>query len=120
MQRLGMEDLSKAAAFTLMSTDVAEVEQIISLIHETWSALLELGLGIYVLYLFVGYASFLIFIPSLGKSTHRKSCIHLPTLLFSVHGDNVFQRQKDGQSPHSVERENRATGGRDRDNSGTA
>ncbi|KAJ3493500.1 hypothetical protein NLG97_g4685 [Lecanicillium saksenae] len=64
MQKLGAEDLVKAAAITLMTADVAKVQQMASLVHTSWSALLELAIGVYALYTFVGYACFLIFIPA--------------------------------------------------------
>lgn len=47
-----------------MTTDMAGVQEGLGLMHSTWASLVELGLGIYALYTFVGYACFLIFIPS--------------------------------------------------------
>lgn len=67
-QLLNTEELEKDAAVTLMSTDVSGVQQVMVMLHETWSAVVELGLGVYFLYKFVGLACFLIFVP--GISTY--------------------------------------------------
>lgn len=66
LQNLSMDDLEKSAAVTLMSTDVDGIQKAVSTVHNTWASLVELGLGIYVMYLFVGYAAFLIFIPTIS------------------------------------------------------
>ncbi|KAJ6785356.1 hypothetical protein PWT90_03231 [Aphanocladium album] len=65
MQRIRADDAQSAAAVTLMTTDVLGVEQIVALLHETWVITLELALGVYILYQFIGAACFLVFIPSL-------------------------------------------------------
>lgn len=66
-QRLSIDELDKSAAVTLMTTDIAGVQDGLGYLHSTWSSMVELGLGIYALYTFVGYACFLIFIPSSSK-----------------------------------------------------
>ncbi|KAJ6779774.1 hypothetical protein PWT90_04952 [Aphanocladium album] len=63
-QRLGSDELEKSAAVTLITADLAGVQEGLGYLHSTWSSVLELCLGIYVLYNFVGYACFLLFIPS--------------------------------------------------------
>lgn len=68
LQRLGVDKLADSAAVTLMSADVGGFQQAMVIFHSTWASLLELGLGIYVLYRFVGYACFLIFIPTISKT----------------------------------------------------
>ncbi|OAR03170.1 hypothetical protein LLEC1_03577 [Akanthomyces lecanii] len=65
MQRLSADDTQSAAAITLMTTDVMGVEQIIALLHEVWATCLEVAFGVYILYLFVDAACFLIFVPSI-------------------------------------------------------
>ncbi|KAJ3488046.1 hypothetical protein NLG97_g6273 [Lecanicillium saksenae] len=63
-QRLGGDELEKSAAVTLMTADLTGVQEGLGYLHSSWSSVLELGLGIYVLYIFVGYACFLLFVPS--------------------------------------------------------
>ncbi|KAM3520142.1 hypothetical protein MY4038_009535 [Beauveria bassiana] len=65
MQKLSIDEKQSAAAITLMTTDVMGVEAIIALLHEVWVTCLELGFGVYILYMFVDLACFLIFIPSI-------------------------------------------------------
>ncbi|KAM3498333.1 hypothetical protein MY10362_008341 [Beauveria mimosiformis] len=65
MQKLSIDEKQSAAAITLMTTDVMGVEAIIALLHEVWVTCLELGFGVYILYMFVDIACFLIFIPSI-------------------------------------------------------
>ncbi|KAH8719595.1 ABC transporter atnG [Beauveria bassiana] len=65
MQRLSIDEKQSAAAITLMTTDVMGVEAIIALLHEVWVTCLELGFAVYILYMFVDLACFLIFIPSI-------------------------------------------------------
>ncbi|KAM0664858.1 hypothetical protein ACQRIU_006716 [Beauveria bassiana] len=64
LQRLTIDQLENSAAVTLMTTDMAGVQEGLGYMHSAWASLVELGLGIYALYTFVGYACFLIFIPS--------------------------------------------------------
>ncbi|EJP67794.1 canalicular multispecific organic anion transporter 1 [Beauveria bassiana ARSEF 2860] len=64
LMRLTIDQLENSAAVTLMTTDMAGVQEGLGYMHSTWASLVELGLGIYALYTFVGYACFLIFIPS--------------------------------------------------------
>ncbi|TQV98203.1 ABC bile acid transporter [Cordyceps javanica] len=63
MQKLDHEDLSNAAAVTLMTTDTTGVENVISLTYQVWSFPLQVGLGIWSLHTFVGPASFLMLLP---------------------------------------------------------
>ncbi|KAM3536951.1 hypothetical protein ARSEF1564_010126 [Beauveria bassiana] len=61
--RLRSEDLENSAALTLMSTDVEGSGQIVQLAYESWSCVIQLGLGIWFLYRFIGPACFLIVVP---------------------------------------------------------
>ncbi|KAJ6788184.1 hypothetical protein PWT90_06047 [Aphanocladium album] len=68
IQRLGMEDLAASAAVSLMTADIAGLDQLLTRLHATWASCIELGLGIFMLYKFVGAACFLIFIPTIIAS----------------------------------------------------
>lgn len=63
-ERLGIDELDKSAAVTLVTTDIAGFQDGLGYLHSSWSSILELCLGVYVLYTFVGYACFLLFVPS--------------------------------------------------------
>ncbi|OAA64056.1 Vacuolar metal resistance and drug detoxification protein [Cordyceps fumosorosea ARSEF 2679] len=63
-----MEDLAASAAVSLMTADIAGLDQLLTRLHSTWASCIELGLGIFVLYQFVGAACFLIFIPTIIAS----------------------------------------------------
>lgn len=65
VHKLKMEDITASAAVSLITTDVNGVEALLIRVHATWASCIELGLGIYMLYDFVGVASFLIFIPTI-------------------------------------------------------
>lgn len=60
--------LADSAAVTLMNADVAGVEQLISLSYESWARLLEMGLGIGILAVFVGAATLFTIIPTVITS----------------------------------------------------
>lgn len=61
-----MEDLAASAAVSLMTTDIAGLDQLLTRLHSTWASCIELGLGIFVLFNFVGAACFLILIPTIS------------------------------------------------------
>lgn len=50
-----------------MTTDILGVQDGLGYLHATWSSLFELAFGLYVLYTFVGFACFLLFIPTSSK-----------------------------------------------------
>ena len=56
-----------AAPVTLMSTDVESISHSSVSIHDTWASVIEMPIGIYLLYLHVGVPAFFIFIPTLGE-----------------------------------------------------
>lgn len=63
-------DLFKAresAALTLMSTDLANIESAAANIHNTWSSVIGVGVGIFILSLFIGVSSIFVLIPVVGK-----------------------------------------------------
>ncbi|KAM0744330.1 hypothetical protein ACQRIT_001644 [Beauveria bassiana] len=66
--RLRSEDLENSVAHTLMSMDVEGSGQVVQLAYESWSCVIQLGLGIWFLYRFIGPACFLILIPIFVKS----------------------------------------------------
>ncbi|OAR02083.1 hypothetical protein LLEC1_05009 [Akanthomyces lecanii] len=55
--RISAAESDESAAITLMSTDVAGIERLISLSYDSCAMILEVGLGIAILALFVGTAS---------------------------------------------------------------
>ncbi|KAM3492211.1 hypothetical protein MY3957_004498 [Beauveria namnaoensis] len=61
--RLRSEYLENSVAHTLMSMDVEGSGQVVQLAYESWSCVIQLGLGIWFLYRFIGPACFLILIP---------------------------------------------------------
>lgn len=77
MQKLSTDETQSAAAITLMTTDVLGVTQIIALLHEVWATCLELALGVYILYLFVGAACFLIFVPSISMFMRKAQSLRV-------------------------------------------
>lgn len=61
-----MEDLAASAAVSLITADITGLDQLLTRLHSTWASCIELVLGIFVLYKFVGAACFLIFIPTIS------------------------------------------------------
>lgn len=57
-----------SAAVTHMSTDVDSIAQGLESLHDTWVCIVELGVGVYMLTRYVGGATVLIIIPTIGKS----------------------------------------------------
>lgn len=55
-----------AAAVTHMSTDVDSIAQGLESLHDTWVAIIELGVGAYMISRYVGGATFLFIIPAIG------------------------------------------------------
>ncbi|KAH8715994.1 ABC transporter atnG [Beauveria bassiana] len=66
--KLPADDLAEAAAVTLMNVDVTGVTHLISLSYESWARLLEMGLGIGILAVFVGAATLFTIIPTVITS----------------------------------------------------
>jgi hypothetical protein len=64
---LQTENIKEAAPVTLMSTDI---EQLLGLtgLHEIWACLLELPIGIYILFRQVGLPSLFILIPTIATT----------------------------------------------------
>ncbi|OAA80128.1 ABC transporter, transmembrane domain, type 1 [Akanthomyces lecanii RCEF 1005] len=65
-QRLSAEALDAGNAVTLMSTDVEGTEDIVSLAYESWSCIIQVAFGIWILHTFIGAACFLIILPTLA------------------------------------------------------
>lgn len=70
--RLSHEELQHAAATTLVTTDMANLERLVPLFHDMWASCLELGLGMYILATLIGHACFSIVIPAASKSSNRQ------------------------------------------------
>lgn len=58
---------TESAATTLMSTDVEGIVNGVPKIHEIWAAIVEIGLGLYLLTTVIDQAAFLVVIPVIGK-----------------------------------------------------
>lgn len=63
--KLTYKDAQEVAAASLMSADVEAVLNSIRAFHATWSGLLDLGVGFYLLALIVKQSAFLAAVPSL-------------------------------------------------------
>lgn len=63
----------RAAAVTLMSTDIELIVGGVPMLHAIWIRVLELGVGINLLSTVAGRASFLVFFPTLGKYCKLKN-----------------------------------------------
>ena len=66
--KLTTDELSKAAALTLMSTDVNGTQGLISLSYESWAKLIEIGLGLGILAAFVGASCIFTLVPAIISS----------------------------------------------------
>ncbi len=75
--------MAASAAVSLMTADITGLDQLLTRLHATWASCVELGLGIFVLYKFVGAACFLIFIPTISKSILSRS-LRLAALNFTI------------------------------------
>lgn len=51
-----------------MSTDIDSIANGVNDLHEIWASILELGVAIYLLYLEIGAACFVVAIPAVGKT----------------------------------------------------
>lgn len=58
----------KAEASTLMSNDLELILQTATKFHDTLFCIMEVALGTYLLSILVGRSSFLVLVPTLGKS----------------------------------------------------
>ncbi|KAJ6443435.1 Cyclic peptide transporter [Purpureocillium lavendulum] len=65
---LDVATAKESAAVTLMSTDIDGIAAGLQKVHDIWSSVIELGLGIYLLQRQVGAACFLIVIPGVLSS----------------------------------------------------
>ncbi|KAK2593184.1 hypothetical protein QQS21_009113 [Conoideocrella luteorostrata] len=61
---IGLFDVDKLAAVTLMSTDIEGLVTGLPNFHEIWASLIEFGLGVYFLSTIIGAATFLIIVPA--------------------------------------------------------
>ncbi|ETS74059.1 hypothetical protein PFICI_13925 [Pestalotiopsis fici W106-1] len=59
---------SEGDAISLISADIEGIEPGISLIHEVWASIIELGIALYLLERQVGAACFFVIIPAAGAS----------------------------------------------------
>lgn len=68
--RLPFSEAAKAAAITLINTDMNSVVQLIGLAIESWARVLEIILGYSILVKFIGTASIFSFFPAVSKCRH--------------------------------------------------
>lgn len=66
--RLSTDELSKVAVLTLMSTDVNGIQGLISLSYESWARVIEVGLGLGILAVFIGPSCIFTLIPAIISS----------------------------------------------------
>ena len=66
---------AEGAALTHITSDVEAVELSIQQFHDLWICYFEIGFSIYFLYLYMGYACFLLFIAAAGKSSFLSSLL---------------------------------------------
>lgn len=64
---------SEGDAISLISADIEGIEPGISLIHEVWASIVELGIALYLLERQVGAACFFVIIPAAGNLLSRDS-----------------------------------------------
>lgn len=69
--RLNLGNGSKSAAVTLMSTDIDGVVSGLTILHDIWAGVIELGLAIFLLATLVGGASFLVVVPAISECYPR-------------------------------------------------
>ncbi len=72
--RLDAATPADGASITLMSTDIDGLERSVVFIHDIWASVLELGVGIFLLYREIGTPCFLVVIPISG-TCHSQSRI---------------------------------------------
>lgn len=77
---LGVMETEESAAVTLMTADVDGIEQLISLVYDSFAMVLVIGLGVWVLAIFVGEASIFTVITAVRKLP--SSAPLLPLFLF--------------------------------------
>lgn len=65
---LSIMNTDDSAAMTLMSTDVERITIGLNMMHETWAGVIEVAIGIYLLYRQLGTPAFVAMGVALGKS----------------------------------------------------
>lgn len=69
---LSIMNTDDSAAMTLMSTDVERITIGLNLIHETWANMIEVSIGIYLLWLQLGVPAFVALGVALGESAVKR------------------------------------------------
>jgi hypothetical protein len=72
--RINLGNDSKSAAVTLMSTDIDGIVSGLTVLHDVWAGLVELGLAVFLLATLVGGASFLVVVPAVSEFFLYPSC----------------------------------------------
>lgn len=94
--RLGAEELKKAAAITLLNTDLRAVETLTNICYETCASVVEVALGLVMLAKFVASATVFALIPTIS-TLHTISIMNRPNSTTFSHGfDCLFHDKVDG------------------------
>lgn len=72
--RLKHDEAKKSAISTLMTADVEGLEMNLPELHELWGYFVDIGLGLYFLYKFIGVAMVVIFVPVICECKAQKKC----------------------------------------------
>lgn len=67
--RLSRGELEKSAVATLINTDVSSMEYVISMFQDFWGSIVEVGLGVCILFTILGPAALSVLIPALCEYT---------------------------------------------------
>lgn len=81
--KISRSELTKLSALTLMSTDVIGVDRGLIGFNETWACAIAVPVGMYILFLCVGYAAFLVLIPITRKNMYTFFFALLFTLYYT-------------------------------------
>lgn len=65
---ISQDQLDNSAAVTLMSTDLNSVESLFTFFIKICVGFVDLGIGLYILSIFLGAAAFLVLVPAFGKT----------------------------------------------------
>lgn len=68
--RVQPSSFDSAEAVTLMSADIDRIAMSISLVHEIYASIIETGVGIWLLYTFIGYAMAVPLVWIVGTYSH--------------------------------------------------
>lgn len=94
---------SESAATTLMSTDVEGIVNGVPKIHEIWAAIVEIGLGLYLLTTVIDQAAFLVVVPVTGKCSAHAKQVQNADRFYSVSSGSFWSCKINGPGMGSLE-----------------